>query len=109
MKLLFLYVTALCMATVHMYGYCACVCVCVCSVFSYPPQTNNNTLIGSLVRLRDNHLHLAESERVLRAQEKFQELVQLFQTKGQHKKGMPTVVTDLFISALSLPPSPSLL
>ena len=51
-------------------------------------QTGNNTLIGSLVRLPDNHLHVAESERVLRTEEKFQELVQLFRTKGQHKKGI---------------------
>lgn len=46
-------------------------------------------MIGSLVRLRDNHLHMSESERVLRNEEKFKELVQLFQTKGQHKKGTP--------------------
>ena len=50
-------------------------------------QTGNNTLIGSLVRLPDNHLHLTESERVLRNEEKFQELVQLFRTKGKHSKG----------------------
>ncbi|XP_019851602.1 PREDICTED: vam6/Vps39-like protein [Amphimedon queenslandica] len=48
-------------------------------------KTGNNTLIGSLVRLPENHLHLGESERVLRNDEKFQELVQLYQTKGQHK------------------------
>ena len=32
-------------------------------------------------------MHLNESERVLRTDEKFQELVQLYQTKGQHKSG----------------------
>ena len=50
-------------------------------------QTSNSTLIGSLVRLRDNHLHLAESERILRNEDKFQELVDLYSSKGLHKKG----------------------
>ena len=50
-------------------------------------QTGNNTLIGSLVRLPDNHLHVAESERVLRNEDKFKELIDLYQSKGLHKKG----------------------
>ncbi len=56
----------------------------MCDIF----QTGNNTLIGSLVRLPDNHLHLAESERILRNEEKFRELVELFSTKRQHRKGI---------------------
>lgn len=51
-------------------------------------KTGNSTLIGSLVRLPDNHLHLTESERVLRNEEKYQELVQLFRTKGKHSKAL---------------------
>ena len=54
-------------------------------------QTGNSTLIGSLVRLPDNHLHIAESERVLRNEDKFQELIDLYHSKGQHRKGTYTV------------------
>ena len=50
-------------------------------------QTGNNTLIGSLVRLPDNYLHMAESERVLRNEEKYQELIDLYRSKKEHKKG----------------------
>ena len=50
-------------------------------------QTGINTLIGSLVRLPDNYLHMAESERVLRNEEKFQELIDLYRSKKEHKKG----------------------
>ena len=56
-----------------------------------PDQTGNNTLIGSLVRLPDNHLHIAESERVLRNEDKYQELIQLYHSKGQHRKGVVCV------------------
>ena len=51
-------------------------------------QTGNNTLIGSLVRLPDNYLHMAESERVLKNEEKFQELIDLYRSKKEHKKGI---------------------
>ena len=44
-------------------------------------------LIGSLVRLPDNHLHVAESERVLKQEDYFQELVELYNSKGHHNKG----------------------
>ena len=50
-------------------------------------QTGNNTLIGSLVRLPDNHLHVGESERVLRNEDKFKELIDLYQSNGLHRKG----------------------
>ena len=64
---------------------------------SFPPimlQTGNSTLIGSLVRLPDNHLHIAESERVLRNEDKFQELIDLYHSKGQHRKGTYSVVCE---------------
>ena len=52
-----------------------------------------NTLLGSLVRLPDNHLDVSESERVLRHEEKFTELVDLFRSKQMHRQGMCTVLT----------------
>ena len=57
-------------------------------------QTGNSTLIGSLVRLPDNHLHIAESERVLRNEDKYQELIDLYHSKGQHRKGTYSVVCE---------------
>ena len=50
-------------------------------------QTGNKTLVASLVRLPDNYLHLTESERVLRNEQYFSELIDLYQSKGKHKKG----------------------
>ena len=40
---------------------------------------------------------MAESERVLRTEEKFQELVQLFRTKGHHRKGTSQSLTTAFV------------
>ena len=54
-------------------------------------QTGNNTLIGSLVRLPDNYLHMAESERVLKNEEKYKELIDLYRSKKEHKKGRYTM------------------
>ena len=51
-------------------------------------QTENKTLIGSLVRLPDNYLHLDESERVLRNEQYFKELIDLYQSKGKHSRGI---------------------
>jgi hypothetical protein len=48
----------------------------------------NNALLGSLVRLPDNHLDVAESERVLRQDEKFTELVDLFKSKQMHRQAL---------------------
>ena len=53
-----------------------------------------SNLIGSLVRLPDNHLHIAESEQVLRNEDKFQELIDLYHSKGQHRKGTYSVVCE---------------
>eukprot|EP00731_Ephydatia_muelleri_P022083 Em0014g674a len=51
-------------------------------------KTNNSTLLGSLVRLPDNHLNLAECEKVLKQENKYQELVDLYNSKGQHEKAL---------------------
>ena len=53
----------------------------------FSPQTGNKTLIGSMVRLPDNYLHLGECERVLRNEKYFKELIDLYHTKDKHKKG----------------------
>ena len=56
--------------------------------YMYICQQTGNSLLGSLVRLPDNHLDIAESERVLRTEEKFIELVDLFKSKKMHKQGV---------------------
>ena len=48
----------------------------------------NESLIGPLVRLKDNYLFLVESERILKKHEKLAELIQLYNTKGEHKKSL---------------------
>ncbi len=40
-----------------------------------------------MVRLPGNHLHLAEGDRVLRSEDRFTELVDLYQSKGLLRKG----------------------
>ena len=54
---------------------------------STPSQTNNSVLIGSLVRLPENYLHIQESERVLKGKDKYRELIDLYFSKKFHKKG----------------------
>ena len=44
-------------------------------------------LIESLVRLPENYLHIQESERVLKQEDKFKELIDLYYTKKLHNKG----------------------
>ncbi len=56
-------------------------------VIPLPLQMKKDTMIGSLVRLPDNYLHLGECERVLRSEEHFKELIDLYQSKGRHRKG----------------------
>ncbi|KAI6652243.1 hypothetical protein LOD99_7260 [Oopsacas minuta] len=48
----------------------------------------NESLIGPLVRLKDNYLFLVESERILKRKSKLPELIQLYNTKGEHKKSL---------------------
>ena len=53
----------------------------------------NESLIGPLVRLKDNYLFLVESERILKKQEKLAELIQLYNTKSEHKKALNLLMT----------------
>ncbi|GFN97687.1 vam6/vps39-like protein [Plakobranchus ocellatus] len=48
----------------------------------------NDALVAPLLRLKDNHCHVVESERVLMKKEKFSELIILYQTKGLHQKAL---------------------
>lgn len=48
----------------------------------------NDALVASLLRLRDNHCHLAESERALKRHHKHSELIILYQTRGLHRKAL---------------------
>ncbi|EFX65321.1 hypothetical protein DAPPUDRAFT_219389 [Daphnia pulex] len=48
----------------------------------------NDALVASLLRLRDNHCHLAESERALKRHHKHAELIILYQTRGLHRKAL---------------------
>ncbi|RUS79603.1 hypothetical protein EGW08_012628 [Elysia chlorotica] len=48
----------------------------------------NDALVAPLLRLKDNHCHVVESERVLMKKEKFSELIILYQTKELHQKAL---------------------
>ncbi|XP_065183462.1 LOW QUALITY PROTEIN: vam6/Vps39-like protein [Sycon ciliatum] len=48
----------------------------------------NDALVRPLLRLKDNCCHLVECERVLQNREKYEELVQLYQNKENHKKAL---------------------
>ena len=72
------------MFILHNHGNCEKFNMVGCYVIC---QTGN-TLLGSLVRLPDNHLDVSESERVLRHEEKFTELVDLFRSKQMHRQGI---------------------
>lgn len=48
----------------------------------------NESLIGPLVRIKDNYLFLLECERVLKKHNKLNELVSLYNTKGEHQKAL---------------------
>ncbi len=48
----------------------------------------NDALVASLLRLRDNHCHLEESERALKRHHKHAELIILYQTRGLHRKAL---------------------
>ena len=50
-------------------------------------QTNEN-MIAPLLRLKDNNCHVEECERVLVKAKKVNELVLLYQSKGNHKKAL---------------------
>lgn len=46
----------------------------------------NDALVAPLLRL--NHCHLAETERTLKKHGKHNELIILYQTKGQHRRAL---------------------
>nr|CAG4643012.1 EOG090X0131 [Ilyocryptus agilis] len=48
----------------------------------------NDALVASLLRLKDNHCHLEESERALKRHHKHAELIILYQTRGLHRKAL---------------------
>lgn len=48
----------------------------------------NDALVASLLRLKDNHCHLEEAERVLIKNRKLTELVILYNTRNLHKKAL---------------------
>lgn len=48
----------------------------------------NNSLVSSLLRLSENQCHLEETERALIKNEKYNDLVILYKTRGLHKKAL---------------------
>ena len=48
----------------------------------------NSQLINSFIRLRGSTIHFAEGERVLSKHERYVELVELYNVKGRHEKGL---------------------
>ncbi|XP_003741565.1 vam6/Vps39-like protein [Galendromus occidentalis] len=48
----------------------------------------NPSLVASLLRYRDNHCHLEESESALLQHHKYTELIILYEQKGQHRKAL---------------------
>lgn len=52
----------------------------------------NVALVAPLLRLKDNNCHVEESERVLKKNEKYPELIILYETKGLHQKALNTLM-----------------
>ncbi|XP_060583141.1 vam6/Vps39-like protein [Ruditapes philippinarum] len=48
----------------------------------------NDALVASLLRLKDNKVHIEEAERSLKKKEKFSELIILYEQKGLHEKAL---------------------
>ncbi|ODM93368.1 Vam6/Vps39-like protein [Orchesella cincta] len=51
----------------------------------------NESLVASLLRLKDNHCHVEETERALKKHRKYNDLIILYQTKGNHRKALETL------------------
>ena len=47
----------------------------------------NDSLVASLLRLKNNFCHQEETERALKKCQKYSELIIFYNTKGAHKKG----------------------
>ena len=56
----------------------------------------NDALVASLLRLKDNKVHVEEAERSLRKREKYSELIILYEKKGLHKKGTWLLIRTTF-------------
>ncbi|XP_077997895.1 vam6/Vps39-like protein [Glandiceps talaboti] len=61
----------------------------------------NDALVAPLLRLKDNNCHIEESERILKKNQKFSELIILYQKKGLHRKAL-----DLLLRQAQKPNSP---
>ncbi|KAL4237860.1 Vam6/Vps39-like protein [Mactra antiquata] len=48
----------------------------------------NDALVASLLRLKDNNIHIEEAERSLKKREKYSELIILYEKKGLHEKAL---------------------
>lgn len=57
----------------------------------------NDSFVASLLRL--NNCHLEESEKILKSYKKFNELIILYQTKGQHKRALNLLKTSSLFNA----------
>lgn len=57
----------------------------------------NDSFVASLLRL--NNCHLEESEKILKSYKKFNELIILYQTKGQHKRALTLLKTSSLFDA----------
>lgn len=57
----------------------------------------NDSFVASLLRL--NNCHLEESEKILKSYKKFNELIILYQTKGQHKRALNLLKTSSLFDA----------
>ena len=51
----------------------------------------NESLVASLLRLKENYCHLEETERALTNDGKLNELIILYQTKGLHRKALESL------------------
>ncbi|XP_052769246.1 vam6/Vps39-like protein [Mya arenaria] len=52
----------------------------------------NDALVASLLRLKDNKVHVEEAERSLKKKEKYSELIILYEKKGLHEKALNTLM-----------------
>ena len=55
----------------------------------------SGSLVASLLRLKENQCHLEETERTLKKNKKFSELIILYNTRGLHRKAL-TLMKDHF-------------
>ena len=56
----------------------------------------NDSLVASLLRLKNNYCHEEETERALKKCQKYSELIIFYNTKGKHKKGKFFMLVNTF-------------